>query len=249
MRCDEIRELLPEALLGSLDEVTDAAVRRHLRGCAACREEQTHLEEGIAALSRAAHDQVPPGELRERVLEVLAEEWRGEAAPPTEERPARAAAAGLGRSRVWLASAAAIVLLVASFGWGLTQHRRAAIAAADAASYRAILSTLGGRDFRLGELHASGEWEGLQGQVVLYDGDTGWTSWGLVFAQDPGRTGELTATLLAADGRTLVLPPLRFSGGEASVWLATHDDLTAFDRMTLTDADGTVLATVEIHGA
>lgn len=243
MRCEAVRELLPESLLRSLDEVVDAGIRRHLRGCAGCREEQAHLEEGIAALARAAHDQMPPEDLRAQVLGVLAEEWRDpvEAASPTPRREVR--------SRVWLASAAATLLVLTSIGWGMAQRHQARVAAADAASYRAILSTLGGRDFRLGELHASGAWEGLRSQIVLYDGDTGWTSWGMVFAQDPSRSGELTATLLAADGRTLVLPPLRFQGGEASAWLVTHDDLTAFDRMTLTDPDGTVLVTAEIHGA
>ncbi|HEX6843816.1 MAG TPA: zf-HC2 domain-containing protein, partial [Actinomycetota bacterium] len=82
MTCEQVRELLPEFLLGSLDDVAAADVRRHLRGCAACREEQAKLEEGIDALSRAAHDREPPEELRARVLGVLGDEWRDETSTP-----------------------------------------------------------------------------------------------------------------------------------------------------------------------
>ena len=33
MTCDEVREVLPEHLLGTLDGPEDLEVRRHLRGC------------------------------------------------------------------------------------------------------------------------------------------------------------------------------------------------------------------------
>jgi anti-sigma factor RsiW len=57
MTCDEVRELLPEQLLGTLEGPEDLEVRRHLRGCSTCREERMKLEDGVAALSRAVHDQ------------------------------------------------------------------------------------------------------------------------------------------------------------------------------------------------
>ena len=37
MTCDEVRELLPEHLLGALEGPEDLEVRRHLRGCSTCR--------------------------------------------------------------------------------------------------------------------------------------------------------------------------------------------------------------------
>ena len=75
MTCEEVRDLLPEHLLGSLDDTSDARVRKHLRGCADCRAERMRLEDGVAALSHATHEQDPPEELRRHVLDVLSEEW------------------------------------------------------------------------------------------------------------------------------------------------------------------------------
>ena len=49
MTCDEVRELLPEHLLGTLEGPEDLEVRRHLRGCASCRDERMKLEEGVSA--------------------------------------------------------------------------------------------------------------------------------------------------------------------------------------------------------
>jgi anti-sigma factor RsiW len=85
--CDEVRDLLPEHLLGTLDEPEDLEVRRHLRGCAACREERMKLEEGVSALSRAVHDQEPPAELRDRVRRTLGEEWEEAGRVPATSAP------------------------------------------------------------------------------------------------------------------------------------------------------------------
>ena len=71
MTCDEVRELLPEHLLGTLEGPEDLEVRRHLRGCSACREERMKLEDGVATLSRAVHDREPPADLRGRILRTL----------------------------------------------------------------------------------------------------------------------------------------------------------------------------------
>jgi len=249
MGCDGVRERLAEFLLGALDEGGTTGVRLHLRGCAACRQEQNRLEEGIDALSRAAHDETPPEGLRRRVLDVLAEEWRDDGSA-TGPRPMEAPAAGARRARAFIGVAAALVLLVASVAWGLGQRQRASLAQADAASYRTILATLGGKDFRLGSLQSGGGWGGLTGQVVVYDGDTegGWTSWVLVFLQGEEEPGELTATLAAPDGSTLALPAMTFHDGEAWTWLVTHDDLTGFDVLTVSGADGR-LSTARIRDA
>ena len=74
--CEETRERLPEHVLGTLDETTDLAVRRHLRGCAGCRTEMGALGDGLALFAQAAHDAPPPPELQDRVLSQLADEWR-----------------------------------------------------------------------------------------------------------------------------------------------------------------------------
>ena len=251
MTCDQTQELLPEYLLGTLDDVTDAGVRRHLRGCAACRQERMALEDGLATLAHATHDQEPPDELRDRVLGTLADEWHEPAPTPgtTALQPAMAVRPPRRRSALLAVAAALVALVVAgSVAFGASQAHRANLATADAGSYRNLLSTLGGKEFRIGELHGSG---GLSGQVLLYDGNPtgGWTSWGLVLVRGDVPRGS-TATLLSSDGRTIELPPLH--GGEygtSSTWLVTGHSITSFDELTLTGPDGKVLATAKIQQA
>src|SRR5438477_312551 len=54
MTCEEIREQLPDYSLGTLSDVEATAIRRHLRGCTACRADATKLDEGVALSSRTA---------------------------------------------------------------------------------------------------------------------------------------------------------------------------------------------------
>ena len=44
------------------------------------------------------------------------------------------------------------------------------------------------------------------------------------------------------------LPPLRFSDGEASTWLVTHEDLSHYDELQIT-SHGHVLANARIAEA
>jgi len=245
MTCDEVRELLPEHLLGTLEGPEDLEVRRHLRGCSACREERMKLEEGVAALSLVVHDQEPPADLRDRVLRTLDEEWEDAGRPPASKQR--------GRDRSpWraVAAAAAIVLIAGSVAFGTTQAHRASVATADAASYTNLLRALGGKEFSVGQLHAAGG-SSFVGQVLVYEGDAskGWNSWATVFVKAPGYMGDATATLIGTDGEALALPSLRVSGGEAHSWIVTGDDLSGYDRLTITTPDGKVVATGAIHPA
>jgi hypothetical protein len=246
VRCEDVRQLLTEHLLGSLDEPQQVGVRAHLRGCASCRDERAALEEGLDAFSRAAHDRQPPSGLRERVLSTMAEEWRdSELAAPARRRSRGPA----GRRVPLLAAAAAILVLVAagSVAWGTGQAHRSDRVAEDAQSYRGLLAVLGGRDFRVGRLvPAAGTDAG--GRVVVYDGDpaAGWSSWAVVIVRVPGGAGEATATLVAPDGKKILMRPLRFeAGGEASSWLVTRGDLKKYDRVAIT-SDGALLATATL---
>jgi hypothetical protein len=245
MTCDEVRELLPEHLLGTLEGPEDLEVRRHLRGCSTCREERMKLEDGVAALSRAVHDQEPPAELRDRVLRTLDEEWQ-DAGPLPATAPRH-------RDRSpWraVAAAAVVVLVAGSLAYGATQARRASVVTADAASYTNLLRSLGGKEFSVGELHPTGG-SSFDGQVLVYEGDAskGWDSWAIVFVKAPDYVGDATATLIGADGGALALPTLRVSDGEAHSWIVTADDLSGYDRLTITTPDGNVVATGAIHPA
>ncbi len=234
MTCDRVREQLAEHLLGTLDEHTDAAVRRHLRGCAACRADAAALAEGVSTFARAAHDVEPPEHLRGRVLAVLAEEW-SEGAPAV---PAP-------RWTPWVGRVAAAVALVAALAWGVFATVRAERYEASAHRYESFLGVLGGEHVRVGELRATGARE-LQGSAVIYDSKVG-QSWVLVLARAPGWEGAANVTLLAEDDTRIDLHPLEFGpGGEASTWLVTSSDLTDFERVNLWDGSG-MLATTEVR--
>jgi len=229
--CDEVRELLPEHLLGTLEGPEDLEVRRHLRACAGCRRELAALADGIGSFARASHDRQPPDELRDRVMTVLDQEWR-DAEQPASRSPRRAA---------WIARAAVALVLVTSLGWGVSQTHRANVAAAGASSYSTLLHVLGGKEFRVGELHHRTA-QPLEGTVVLYDSDLE-QSWGVVLVRAPGMTGTASVTLEADDGRTVDLGTLKFQpDGNAATWLVSAGDLTPYDHVTITSADGTVLA-------
>jgi Putative zinc-finger len=243
MTCEEVRELLPEHLLGSLDETADARVRRHLRGCGECRAERLRLEEGVAALSHATHDAAPPDLLRDHVLGALQQEWSEPEDPAVSSRaPHRTS------SWRWVSTVAAALLVVA-VGWGAVQTRHAQETSADAASYQALLATLGGREFRIGELHPSTDSAGVSGTVLLYDGVGRWNSWGIVLARSDADLTDARVMLVGPNGASKELPPLRFAGGEASSWVVTHDALTGFDELMIVGRDGTMLAEARISEA
>lgn len=228
MTCDEVREQLAEHLLGTLDEVADAAVRRHLRGCAGCRSEAAALSEGVSTFARAAHDVEPPEDLRGRVLGVLEEEWDGSAR--SDVRPGRSA---------WLMRAAVAVALVVSVGWGAFATVRAARLQDAADRYEAFLGVLGGEDVRVGELRAARPQE-LAGSAVIYDSRVG-QSWVLVLFRAPGWEGEVNVTLVSDDEARIDLHPMDVGpGGEASTWLVTSSDLKDFDEVRLWDESGLI---------
>jgi hypothetical protein len=233
--CDEVRDQLGDHLLGTLDEITDAAVRSHLRSCGGCRRELAAMAEGIETFSRAAHEVDPPTELRDRVLGAIAEEW-SEATPRAgTRRPVR----------TWIASAVAAVAVVASLGWGMSQARVADRYEESATKYEAFLHALGGKNVRVGVIEPAGS-QDVDGSAVLYDSDVR-QSWVLILVRAPGMTGQANVEMSSTTGRTIELRPLEFSdGGESSTWLVTSANLQPFDRVTITSPGGTVLATATV---
>lgn len=232
MTCDEVRDRLAEHALGTLDPPDDARIRRHLRGCAQCRRELAAIGEGLATFAAAAHDRTPPPELRDRVLGVLAEEWRRDPVVVPERAP--------GRSRAWLVAAAACIALVGSVSWGVASR-------SDAASYHRLLSTLGGEEFRVGALEPAGDVR-IDGSVVLYDSSVD-QSWGVVMVRAPELTGAVRVSLGSSDGRTIQLHDVQLQDGSGYTWLVTADDLHAFDRLSVRAPDGSTVATSRIASA
>jgi hypothetical protein len=180
----------------------------------------------------AAHDRTPPPELRDRVLGVLAEEWRRDPVVVPERVP--------GRSRAWLVAIAACVALVGTVSWGIA-------ARTDVASYHRLLSTLGGEEFRVGALDPTGDVR-IDGSVVLYDSSVD-QSWGVVLVRAPELTGAVGVTLSSSDGRTLELHDVELENGSGYTWLVTGEDLHTFDRLAIIGPDGSTVATTTIAPA
>jgi predicted anti-sigma-YlaC factor YlaD len=242
--CEEVRDRLPDHALGTLDEVEDLRIRRHLRGCAQCRRELAAIGEGLTMFAAAAHDRTPPPELRERVLTTLAEEWRQDPVRIPETR----------RVGGRMVAVAASVALVAALAWGFTAERRASNAAADArettadaGSYRSLLATLGGTEFRVGRLGAVADAR-IEGSVVLYDSSVE-QSWGVVLLRAPDLEGSVTATLSGPDDAAMRLHDIELTDGAGSTWLVSPDDLHGYDHLTVRGADGQVVATADIAPA
>ena len=143
--CDDVRPLLPEVALGTAADPDDLVVRRHLRGCGACRRELEALQDGLGVFGSTLERPAPP-ELRDRVSAVLAEEW-------AEEPPKRGRTLSTRAWRVAVAASLALAFVAAAFG--AIQLGRARDAREDATSYRTVLATLGGTGFKVGTLEAS----------------------------------------------------------------------------------------------
>lgn len=232
MTCDEVREQLADHLLGTLQPDVDSAVRRHVRGCAACRADMATLADGVSTLAAASHDVTPPAELRPRVMAVLDEEW----SDPKRESPRTRVA-----PRAWRVAAAVTLGVVVA--WAAIATITAFGLRDDAGRYRAFLDALGGEDVRAAEFDAVGP-EEIEGDVVVYESERG-MSWVLVLVRAPGREEDAFVTMRAGE-RRIDLRPMEFGpGGDGSTWLVTSSDLTEFDTINLWD-DGGLMASAEI---
>ena len=107
MSCDAVRQQLPDYVLGTLSETETTAIRRHLRGCASCRQDATELDQGVALFAGAAHVAEPPPDLKERVLAALQEEWDDPATPTQRRRGFHVAVQAIAAALIVLAGVGA----------------------------------------------------------------------------------------------------------------------------------------------
>ncbi|MGH2556262.1 MAG: zf-HC2 domain-containing protein [Actinomycetota bacterium] len=235
MSCEEVRLQLPDYALGTLSEDEMSEVKRHLRGCAACRSEATTLDEGLSLFASAAHEADPPPELRDRVMAVLTEEWADAPRPQaTRLRPRLVAR--------WPALAAAVILITALTLAAVAQVNARGFRQ-DALSYRGFLQALGGKDVRVAKLLPATSID-MEGSAILYDSEQG-QSWVMVLARAPGFTQEVKVRLEAPNGRFIdVRFPLSF-GDDGDAWsgFVTSSDLSRFNRVVLIAPGGRVVAT------
>jgi hypothetical protein len=237
--CEEVRALLPDFVLGSLEGPEDLDVRRHLRGCGGCRRELNALHEGLGVFASTL-ERTAPDELRDRVTNVLSEEW-------TE---AESASAWRGRAlrswRVVAAASLAMAILAATFG--LIQLNRARDVVEDATSFRTVLATLGGTGFKVGTLDAATATP-VEGSVVAYESSND-QSFVVVFVRTPELTGDGSLKVSRADGTTWNPGPIEFDGdGDAAVWWVTDRSIASMTGLTVNAPDGSTLATAALRPA
>jgi hypothetical protein len=234
--CEDVRPLLPEHALGSLGPDVDAAVRRHLRGCGACRREVEILREGVGILGTSMERPAPPG-LRERVLSALEEEWAEDEAPRSPSVRWRS-----------LAVAASVAVALVAGGVAFVQADRARDAGADAASYRTVLATLGGTGFRVGELEPVGT-EPVSGSVVAYESSHD-QSFVVVFVRVPGLRGDGSLIVTRDDGTTWSPGSIEFDGdGDAATWWVTDRTISTITGLRVSGPDGAPLAAASLRPA
>lgn len=236
--CEDVRPLLPDHVLGSTEAADDLVIRRHLRGCGACRRELDALRDGLGVFGSTL-ERVAPAEVRDRVLEALSEEW---------------AESGAGRRRAplpraWrLAVAASLSLAVLGATFGLIQLGRAREEGRDAASFRTLLATLGGTGFRVGSLEQATATP-VEGSVVAYESSHD-QSFVVVFVRTPELTGTGTLLVSRADGTTWDPGPIEFDGdGDAAVWWVTDRNIDSMTGLTIGSPDGSMLATAALRPA
>jgi anti-sigma-K factor RskA len=239
MTCDDVRAQLPDFVLGSLEEDDEVELRRHLRGCAACRRELDALREGLGVFASTLQRPAPV-ELHDRVMAVLSDEWTEAGAPARSRGHA---------SRGWrIALAASLALAIFIGAFGLMQLGRARDATRDATSFRAVLATLGGTGFKVGSLEASSD-HPVEGSVVAYESSKD-QSFVVVLVRTPILAGDGSLLVSRSDGTTWDPGPIEFDGdGDAAAWWVTDRSIATMTRLTVSAPDGSPLATAALRFA
>lgn len=231
MTCEEVREQLPDFALGTLSDTEAAALRRHLRGCGSCRTDAAQLDRGVAMFAGATHVAEPPPGLERQVMAVLQEEW-AEA-----EKPRRAPRGVFLVPR--LGFAAVIAALAVAVLWGTVAQLQVLHDRGDAATYRDILASLGGKEIRAVVLHPTRP--DLEASAVIYDSHRG-LSWAgvFVFTKGDAPQGPFTVSISNPAGHAIEFPfPLQINGeGRGVAWLDTPEDLSTFTTITVIGPNG-----------
>lgn len=123
MTHQDVADLAPEFVLGTLDEVSQARVTSHLSACPQCRAEVAAVSQTFDALGRSVDEAVPPAGLRDRIVRVSAELPQASAATTT--APSRSARG----VDVWLRLAAAVIVGVALWQWNAARQEVATLQA------------------------------------------------------------------------------------------------------------------------
>ncbi|MCC7023667.1 MAG: anti-sigma factor [Thermomicrobiales bacterium] len=223
--------LLPDFVLGKLDETSQRRVTRHLEACPTCRGE---LDNALNLLGLLADVPPPPLAVRERILQRVAASdsssapraipsrragrWAraidaGTLLPPAPDRAREGAPFGQPISRrVLIAASAAVFLATALVGWSYEQQGAM------------------GQEQRISALMSD-----PRAAYPLDDSDLPITASGVVFAEPTGRDVYLIANGLPA------LP----GNQRYQVWFFTTEDTQVSAGLVSAGADGAVRALLQ----
>jgi hypothetical protein len=232
MDCGEVRDLLPEYVLGTLDASSRTRVGRHLAWCAGCRKEAGELAEGAAALALGLPSREPPPGLEDLVVGAVR---KGASHPPR-------------RRAMVLAAAVAAAVASASIGWGLAVAGREepvdrASSAAEAwttmETYKELLVRVGGAGDLDSARLRSPEGGPAAGGATRYasiqeDGDDLLV---LVGGLDP-RRGPYTVILRSGGARLVGGTLEELSRGQMGLYHSFPGDLAGFDGLVVEDRAG-----------
>jgi anti-sigma factor RsiW len=220
--CDEVRDVVAELVLGTLDGERRAAAAAHLATCAACRREVEELTRVTDALWLVAPEAEPPAGFESRVLRAAGRRGRPRALP-RRVLPRRGASRGVVSRGVLSRGvlprraglvAAALLLVLAGAVAGSRQARPAPLAAgrmydaAHAAVGRAVVS--GGAPAYV---------------YVALD------SW--------GHGGDYLVEVVRADGTHVLVAPIHLTGGRGSAGGPLPVPYGDVRAVWVTDADHT----------
>jgi hypothetical protein len=159
MSCAEIRDLLPDHVVGSLSAMDARRVDRHVSRCVGCRDERTALEEAMTVVALSLPPVDPPPNLGERIVARVATASGGR---PGSSRGVRALAA---------ATMAAVLVAVGALGWAVAERgqndlvRREQVQ--NVRKLTKALEAVGARPYRADLLPARQERKGF-GSVAIY---------------------------------------------------------------------------------
>ena len=158
MSCGEVKDLLPDHIVGSLSAMDARRVDRHLARCARCREERTALEEAMTAVALALSPLDPPPNLGERIAARVAAST-GKPGSPTRVRALAAA------------TMAAVLVAVGALGWAMAERGQVNVVrrqqVQNVRQLTKALEAVGARPYRADLLPARQERKGF-GSVAIY---------------------------------------------------------------------------------
>jgi hypothetical protein len=216
--CADVRDLLPELALGSLDGATRADVLAHINHCSSCRAEARALADVVDGLSALAPEVEPPSGFADGVLDAMRTDPVRPVAPtPTPRR---------WRTRHLLVAAviAALVGIGASVAVVATRHEPSTDVALNARNLR-VAPMVDPNSLTMGQAYVS-------------NGADPWVLVDVNYTLDKGDHYRLVGA--DASGWVVDIGPLRsLQGGWA--WAGRVDDVGALTELRVVDENGTVV--------